>query len=121
MKNEFFYATGNDYDSEIRIVDGIFQKEVGKIAFTGEASGKDYLLYESFISNHYIAEDDVQDWMKGIFCSTHTLRGFGMMSVNWKDLIKAKKYLTKRHIEYVKDYLYNLESQTKEMFTTKKG
>ena len=121
MKNEFFYATGNDYDSEIRIVDYIFQKEVGKIAFTSETSEKDYLLYESFISNHYIAEEDIQDWMKGIFCSTHTSRGLGMMSVNWRDLLKAKKYLTKRHIEYVKDYLCVFESQTKEMFTTKKG
>jgi len=121
MKNEFFYASENDYDSQIRIVDGQFQKEVGKIDFTNEERKIDYFLYESFISNHYIAEEDIQDWMKGIFCSTYTSRGFGMMSVNWRDLLKAKKYLTKRHIEVVKDQLYDLESQTKEMFTTKKG
>ena len=119
MKKEFFYATENDYDSEIRIVDGQFQKEVG-MTYKGGYSQEDYLVYESFISNHYIAEEDIQDWMKGIFCSAYTTRGFGMVSVNWRDLIKAKKYLTKRHIEYVKDYLYNLESQTKEMFATKK-
>ena len=120
MKNEFFYASENDYDSQIRIVDGQFQKEVGK-THKGGYSQEDYLVYESFISNHYIAEEDIQDWMKGIFCSTYTSRGLGMMSVNWRDLLKAKKYLTKRHIEVVKDQLYDLESEAKEMFTTKKG
>ena len=121
MKKEFFYASENDYDSQIRIIDGQFQKEVGKIDFTDSQSKRDYFLYESFISYHYIAEEDIQDWMKGIFCASYSTRGFGMMSVNWRDLLKAKKYLTKRHIEVVKDQLYDLETEAKEMFTTKKG
>ena len=110
MNQEFFFSSSNEFDSDILKLSGSFIEEARKPLVIGS----EYFLYESFASFHYIDAEDAQEWMNAVYVSKDKL-----ISPKWEDLIKAKKYMLKKHIENLRYFMDIVELKAVCEFKTK--
>jgi len=101
MIQEFFFSSSNEFDSQIIKLSGSFIDEVRKPSELGNG----YFVYESFASFHHIQDEDVKHLINPIWIHNVYVSNDKLISSKWEDLIKAKKYMLKKHIESLRYFM----------------
>ena len=110
---EYFFYSGNDFHSRVCKNEGSYRNEITKSSGCRFDDPNQVIYkYRPFFDYYSVNEDEFKPWMMSVHVSYYD-DCLGMVAVQLKDMIEAKKYLAKAEITAVKNMTEDMIAEAK--------